>query len=158
VKKVNVMTDYGDKNRIAALEGELSILKTMQEPIAYACITDEGQYTLLCYERKWAYEYAHNYELQVVALSPIGASPASHTDDEHVDRFANAMKLKLAACRSQGHGGWDDPEQCTVEHLEELLVAHLTNKGGAVDIANFCMMLHQRGKPQPEFHTDGNNA
>lgn len=36
------------------------------------------------------------------------------------------------------------PEECTVEHLGDLLVQHVA-KGDPVDIANFCMMLHQRG-------------
>lgn len=68
----------------------------------------------------------------------------SHPDDLAVDRFAAAMKSKLAASRAKGRGGWDDPEQCTVEHLARLLVEHIP-KGDPVDVANFAMMLHQRG-------------
>lgn len=67
-----------------------------------------------------------------------------HPDDHAVDRFAVAMKAKLAASRAKGRGGWDDPGQCTVEHLARLLVDHVA-KGDPVDVANFAMMLHQRG-------------
>jgi hypothetical protein len=85
-----------------------------------------------------------------------------HTDDEAVDRFAAAMKAKLAASRAKGRGGWDDASVCTVEFLAQLLVEHLGkgNAGTFEDVANFAMMLHQRGAdprvlalavtPQPE--------
>ncbi len=68
---------------------------------------------------------------------------AVHPDDAAVDRFAAAMKSKLARKRDEGRGGWDDPAQCTVEYLAELLISHLP-KGDPVDIGNFSMMLHQR--------------
>lgn len=83
---------------------------------------------------------------QVAAAMPqetITPEPV-HPDDLAVDRFAAAMKAKLAASRAKGRGGWDDPAQCTVEHLARLLVDHIP-KGDAVDVANFAMMLHQRG-------------
>lgn len=67
-----------------------------------------------------------------------------HPDDMAVDRFAVAMKSKLAASRAKGRGGWDDPRQCTLEHLARLLINHIS-KGDPVDVANFAMMLHQRG-------------
>lgn len=70
-----------------------------------------------------------------------------HSDDVAVDRFALAMKKKLAESRAKGRGGWDDPNRCTIEYLAELLVGHTTkgNEGTFEDIANFAMMLHQRG-------------
>lgn len=67
-----------------------------------------------------------------------------HTDDIAVDRFAAAMKAKLAKKRAEGYGGWDDPEECTIEHLSRLLISHLA-KGDPVDIGNFAMMIQQRG-------------
>lgn len=67
-----------------------------------------------------------------------------HTDDIAVDRFAAAMKAKLAEKRAQGYHGWDDPEDCTIEHLRNLLVKHV-GKGDPVDVGNFAMMIHQRG-------------
>lgn len=70
-----------------------------------------------------------------------------HPDDLAVDRFAPAMKTKLAAARAKGRGGWDDKASCSGEHLAQLLIEHLTkgNAGTFEDIANFAMMLHQRG-------------
>lgn len=69
---------------------------------------------------------------------------AQHSDDIAVDRFAGMMKEKLAQKREQGRGGWDDPDQCTVELLNQLLIEHIP-KGDPVDVANFCMMLCLRG-------------
>lgn len=70
-----------------------------------------------------------------------------HPDDAAVDRFAAAMKAKLAKAREKGRGGWDNPDQCSVEFLAKLLVEHLGkgNAGTFEDVANFAMMLHQRG-------------
>jgi hypothetical protein len=67
---------------------------------------------------------------------------AQHYDDYAVDRFAAAMKAKLAKKRADGRGGWETPD-CTDEFLAELLMEH-TKKGDPVDVANFAMMLHQR--------------
>lgn len=76
-----------------------------------------------------------------------GELPEQHPDDAAVDRFAIAMKAKLAAARRKGRGGWDDPEACSVEFLADLLVGHVGkgNPGNFEDIANLAMMLHQRG-------------
>lgn len=67
-----------------------------------------------------------------------------HHDDLAVDRFAAAMKAKLAKKRSKGYGGWDDPEDCSIGWLSELLRKHV-GKGDPVDVGNFAMMIHQRG-------------
>lgn len=69
-------------------------------------------------------------------------------DEAAVDRFAEAMKEKLAKAREKGRGGWDDPDQCTGIYLASLLVEHLRkgNEGTFEDVANFAMMLHQRGE------------
>ena len=76
-----------------------------------------------------------------------GKLPGQHPDDAAVDRFAVAMKAKLAAAREKGRGGWDDPNACSVEFLADLLVGHVGkgNQGNFEDIANLAMMLHQRG-------------
>lgn len=75
--------------------------------------------------------------------------PPRHPDELAVDRFAGAMTTKLAAARRKGryldHGGWDRKEECTAEDLSRLLREHV-EKGDPVDVANFCMMLHQRGE------------
>lgn len=68
-----------------------------------------------------------------------------NSDDLAVDRFAVAMKDKLAKKRDEGRGGWEDKTQYSAEWLSELLRGHV-GKGDPVDVANFCMMLHQRGE------------
>jgi hypothetical protein len=77
----------------------------------------------------------------------------THSDDLAVDRFADAMKVKLARSRKKGRGGWDDKTQCSGEHLANLLVEHLEkgNEGTFEDVANFAMMLHQRGENPEVF-------
>lgn len=67
-----------------------------------------------------------------------------HPDDGAVDRFAAAMKAKLAKKRDDGRGGWDNPDECSIAFLSELLRDHVA-KGDPVDVANFAMMIHQRG-------------
>lgn len=85
--------------------------------------------------------------LERIEAALAGKLPEQHSDDTAVDRFAVAMKAKLAAAREKGRGGWDDPEACSVEFLADLLVGHVGkgNPGNFEDIANIAMMLHQRG-------------
>jgi hypothetical protein len=73
------------------------------------------------------------------------APPPTHPDDEAVDRFAAAMKAKLATARAKGRSGWEDKTQCHQEDLALDLRKHV-HKGDPVDVANFAMMLHQRGE------------
>lgn len=81
--------------------------------------------------------------------------PGQHSDDVAVDRFAAAMKAKLAQKRAEGRGGWDDPEQCPVERLAELLHKHVST-GDPIDVANFAMMLWCRGgRTTPPVQQDG---
>ena len=54
------------------------------------------------------------------------------------------MKAKLAKSREKGRSGWEDKSLCSAEYLSELLRGHV-DKGDPVDVANFCMMLPQRG-------------
>lgn len=80
--------------------------------------------------------------------SPAKSLPAigdNHADSLAVDRFAFAMKAKLAKKRSEGRGGWDDPEQCSAVELSYLLIQHCF-KGDPIDVGNFAMMLQQRGE------------
>lgn len=69
---------------------------------------------------------------------------ASHPDDLAVDRFAEAMKAKMAKKRAHGRGGWDNPDECSIAFLSTLLRTHIA-KGDPVDVGNFSMMIHQRG-------------
>lgn len=80
----------------------------------------------------------------VETVQPASKPEFKHPDDGAVDRFAVEMKAKLAKARAKGRGGWDNETLCTVEHLSELLREHV-RKGDPVDVANFCMMLQQRG-------------
>lgn len=73
------------------------------------------------------------------------SSARSHPDDEAVDRFATAMKAKLAKKRGEGRGGWQDKKQCSQQFLSDLLREHV-EKGNPVDVGNLAMMLHQRGE------------
>lgn len=76
---------------------------------------------------------------------PIAPALDQHPDDAAVDRFAAAMKSKLAQKRAEGRGGWNDKAQCSQERLSQLLRDHV-EKGDPVDVGNFAMMLHQRGE------------
>ncbi|MGP3505801.1 hypothetical protein FRC97_19225 [Paracidovorax citrulli] len=74
--------------------------------------------------------------------APQAAEPALHPDDHAVDRFAAAMKSKLAAARAKGRGGWETAE-CTQDRLSHMLREHV-EKGDPCDVANFCMFLWNR--------------
>ena len=65
-----------------------------------------------------------------------------HPDDEAVDRFAVAMKAKLAKSREKGRHGW---QTASAAHLSGLLYHHMY-KADPLDVANLAMMLHQNGK------------
>lgn len=79
------------------------------------------------------------------ALASAKTVPVQNPDDVAVDSFAAAMKAKMAAARAKGRGGWEDPAQCTADDLSRMLRDHV-DKGDPRDVANFCMMLHQRGE------------
>jgi hypothetical protein len=83
-----------------------------------------------------------------IVAATLMAKASPHFDDVAVDRFADAMKVKLAAAREKGRSGWDDKASCSGEYLASLLVDHLSkgNAGTFEDVANFAMMLHQRGE------------
>lgn len=82
---------------------------------------------------------------RLASTSAVPDPVEAHPDDIAVDRFAHAMKKKLALSRANGRSGWDDPQQCSAGYLSLLLVEHV-EKGDPRDVANFCMMLHQRGE------------
>lgn len=88
-------------------------------------------------------------EAEPTTYAALSARPGGneHPDDDAVDRFAAAMKAKLAAARAKGRGGWERPDVIGDGDLARMLVEHLVkaNIGTFVDIANFAMMLHLRG-------------
>ncbi|GLT20819.1 hypothetical protein GCM10007933_02710 [Zoogloea oryzae] len=51
---------------------------------------------------------------------------AQHPDDDAVDRFAEAMKAKLAAGRAMGRHSWINPEAVTDAELTALMTQHMT--------------------------------
>lgn len=70
--------------------------------------------------------------------------PPQHFDDHAVGQFAKMMADKMALSRAKGRSGWDDPNQCSVKYLRQLLHEHVA-KGDPVDVANICMMLQHYG-------------
>lgn len=81
---------------------------------------------------------------RIIAEADRAAREAAHPDDLAVDRLAVAMKAKLEEKRLQGYEGWDKPDRTSVEFLADALVEHV-EKGDPVDVANFAMMLRERG-------------
>jgi hypothetical protein len=77
------------------------------------------------------------------ALKALAQPAPSHPDDLAVDRFATAMKEKMAKARAKGRNGWNDPEKCPTERLQTMLAEHIA-KGDPVDVGNFAMMLWDR--------------
>jgi hypothetical protein len=74
------------------------------------------------------------------------AQAAPRPDDDYVDRFAVAMKAKLARAREKGRSGWQDMDAVT---LSRMLWEHV-EKGDPTDVANFCMFLwHHRAAIVP---------
>lgn len=87
--------------------------------------------------------YKLGFDDGCAALAAMQPAP-THSDDKAVDRFAVAMKAKLAKKRNEGRGGWEGPD-CSQGVLSGLLHEHV-GKGDPVDVANLAMMLHQRGQ------------
>lgn len=85
-------------------------------------------------------------DLATFCERPFPSQVNQHPDNVAVDTFAAAMKTKLANARAKGRQGWSEAS-VRDEQLAELLVGHLSksNLGNFEDIANFAMMLHQRG-------------
>jgi hypothetical protein len=85
----------------------------------------------------------------------IAQQQQQHPDDAAVDRFAVAMKDKLAKAREKGRSGW---ETCPPDDLSRMLREHV-EKGDPRDVANFAMMLWNLGTgiaaaPQPAQPTE----
>lgn len=76
------------------------------------------------------------------ALAALDAN--NHPDNLAVDRFAFAMKQRLAEKRQEGRSGWDQPAECSERYLAERLV-DASFRGSYIGVANFAMFLHERG-------------
>lgn len=66
-------------------------------------------------------------------------------DSRAVNRFSKFMLAKMAQAGACGRSGWYDKKRCTREYLSDLL-RRAVAKGDPVDIANYAMMLHDRGE------------
>ena len=150
--------DYADTMRQAAA--------TLAERTTYPVsqMTDEQIDAVYCEMYEYdpgvvsAPESHRNFARRILAAAAHHAqAPAApvaepHPDDIAVDKFAAAMKAKMAVSRAKGRGGWDDPAQCDVADLCAMLVDHV-EKGDPVDVGNFAMMLFNRGVRSWELPT-----
>lgn len=69
-------------------------------------------------------------------------TPEAHPDDLAIDRFAVAMKARMAEMRAHGRSGWDDPSKCSVDYLQRLLQASCISE--PIDVGNYAMMVFNR--------------
>lgn len=74
---------------------------------------------------------------------PAALGSPIHPDNMAVFDLANAMRNRLAECRTAGKSGWDDPEQCPPQRLADGLV-RAVHKGDLIDVANYAAMLYAR--------------
>lgn len=75
-----------------------------------------------------------------IASTRPAAPSTQYMDDIAVDKFAVAMKAKLAASRAKGRGGWENPDKRSVDDLRTMLALHIEN-GDPLDVGSFAMML-----------------
>ena len=99
--------------------------------------------------------------VEAMLSEPAARAQVGEPDDIAVDRFAAAMKEKMAAARAKGRGGWDGPT-CNAQLLSDMLRDHVA-KGDPRDVADFCMMLWNRGEsiqpaPAPQQMTTQGKA
>lgn len=88
-----------------------------------------------------------NIQFRFSNAEPLVVLPKpEHNDDYAVLNFSNAMREKLTKVREDGRYGWEDPNQCSTMFLRYLLESEMEKPIiDLVDVANYCMMLHQRG-------------
>lgn len=67
-----------------------------------------------------------------------------HPDEIAVDKFADAMKSKLAIKRREGVNGWDDPREMTRHELYTRLIEQISKGADMIDLANYAMMIWHR--------------
>ena len=110
--------------------------------------TNVGAVRRLSERLKWMLDadQFRNVEAMLSAIAAPDTETAAHPDDAAVDRFATAMKEKMAASRAKGRNGWDNEALCPAGRLQSMLIDHLA-KGDPVDVGNFAMMLWNRGEP-----------
>jgi hypothetical protein len=67
-----------------------------------------------------------------------------HPDDVAIAVFGAQLASAMASGRMNGRGGWNNPNECSIEKLASLLVNNVWS-GDIIDIGNYAMMLHYRG-------------
>ncbi len=125
--------------------GSLSaVLREIRETLAFANDIENGPITDTIWMKHGGPQTLFDYiDAALDATRPTASGVVDlHADDAAVDKFADAMKARMAQKRVEGRGGWDDSTQCSVEYLQSLL--ENTPLGKPVDIGNFAMMLFNR--------------
>lgn len=136
------LTDFGHSQPSSALEQALEEAARLCDARAEQCAEEHQAATLASVKAALA---GARSEAMHLAHSIRALSSPNHADDLAVDRFAIAMKQKLAKKREEGRGGWENKDECSAKYLSYLLIQHIW-KGDPVDIANLAMMLQQRGE------------
>lgn len=83
------------------------------------------------------------FQSQLYASIFDSADTGMHPDDIAVDKFAAAIKTEMAAQRSKGRGGWDDPAQCHTQELAASMIRQIDN-GEIIKVSAYAMMLFNR--------------
>lgn len=78
----------------------------------------------------------YNLDAVIAALQVV-----QHPDDDAVLSFTEEMSKRMAEKRAEGRNGWEtaDPEDLRLKLLRSIA------DGDAIDVANYCMMLHSLG-------------
>jgi len=79
----------------------------------------------------------------LVAENRISDEAEVLADKRLLHYASRAMEEKLEAARKKGRGGWWNPDECSIEHLHNLLHEHV-KKGDMVDVMNFAAMIYAR--------------
>lgn len=114
--------------------------KTIGETSYYNNVTDKDSALRLIYVAASA---ALGFAKDEDAEAEV-EDPQRDLDEAAVDRFADALKEKLAAARAKGRSGWHDTKACSLEDLAAGLVEHV-GKGDPLDIGAYAMFLSHRG-------------
>lgn len=80
----------------------------------------------------------------VMKVDVTGHARSANQDTEALALFTGKMHERLALARKKGKYGWDLPSGCTVGSLARLLMLNVAS-GDHVSVANYAMMLEQRG-------------
>lgn len=87
-------------------------------------------------------------ELNIKALRDPKNTREQWLKDDHADRelvayTTKAMRNKLADARKKGRAGWWDNTQCSIEHLQNLMLTAVQD-GDMISVINYAAMVHAR--------------